>query len=253
MRGGSPGRCPKRHWLVARHDRDNAEMVVVAETLFGSRARGDHLKYSDVDLLHVTNDDRVLHSQVAGVSVSSYPLADLKQKAANGDLFLYHVLFEGRPLYDPGGYLEVLKRSFKLRSDYSVEIRRAVDLGWFIIHHRNSISDEHMIGRRVAWVVRTILIAKSAENGRPIFSRSALASTLPDLDIESLIAAKDSTMLEEQTLSKLRSFLHLFSEPSATAAAPSQRWYIDRFKRSQNIVALRLLTLNEPSEITGYS
>jgi predicted nucleotidyltransferase len=227
-------------------------MVVVAETLFGSRARGDNSEYSDVDLLHVTNEDRVFHSQVAGVSVSSYPLADLKQKAATGDLFLYHVLFEGRPLYDPGGYLEVLKSSFVLRSDYSVEIRRAVDLGWFIIHYRNSISDQDMIGRRVAWVVRTILIAKSAEAGRPIFSRSALANTLPGLDVESLIAAKHSTMLRDQTLSKLQAFLDLFSEPSSTRAQ-SLGWYIDRFKRSQNLVALRLLAVKEPSVSTGYS
>lgn len=228
-------------------------MVVVAETLFGSRARGDHSEYSDVDLLHVTNDDRASHSQIAGVSVSSYPLVDLKQRAATGDLFLYHVLFEGRPLYDPGEHFEALKRAFKLRSDYSVDIRRAVDLGWFMVHHHHSIPDRHLIGRRVAWVARTILIAKSAENGRPVFSRTALADEAPRVDVHGLIAAKDSTTLEEGTLGKLAVFLRRYGDRSAFAGVPSQEWFVERFKRSQNVVALRLLSLKRANENDRYA
>jgi predicted nucleotidyltransferase len=213
----------------------------VAQTLFGSRARGDHSDNSDVDLLLVTTDQYTFHSEVAGVSVSSYPLVDLRQKASTGDLFLYHVLFEGRPLYDPDKHLDMLKKAFRLRSDYSLEIRKAVDLGWFLVHHHSSVPKQSIVGRRAAWVVRTIMIAKSAEHGQPVFSRSALSKAAPSADVESLIAAKDTTDLDDQTLEKLRSFLSLYDEQATDREVPTLRWYINRFKRTDNVVALQLL------------
>lgn len=228
-------------------------MVVFAETLFGSRARGDHSENSDVDLLHVTNDDRAAHSQTAGVSVSSYPLTDLKQRAATGDLFLYHVLFEGLPLYDPEGHFGALKEAFKLRSDYSVDIRKAVDLGWFIVHHHRSIPDRQMIGRRAAWVTRTILIAASAEKGRPVFSRDALAAEAPGTDVLGLISAKDSISFAEGTLGKLAELLRRYGDRSSFVSVPSQQWFVERFKRSQNVVALRLLSPKRATDDDRYA
>lgn len=214
-------------------------MVIVAQTLFGSRARGDFTEASDVDLLVVTDDDFTRHSNVSGISLSAYPLVDLERMAAGGDLFLFHVLNEGKPLYDPVGHFERLRHRFQLRSSYVGLTRAATDLGWFLVDHHSSLPDASIVGRRVAWVVRTILIARSAERGSPLFSRKDLADMIPGGPVSDLIAAKDGNALDPATFTQLRYFLLNEAPHPGVNPGSEIRKYISLFKDTNNAVALK--------------
>ena len=72
--------------------------------LYGSRARGDAVKDSDVDILVLGSvaEDKVtsVASQFSGpINLSRYTLAEFAKMASYGSLFLHHIQREGRCLH----------------------------------------------------------------------------------------------------------------------------------------------------------
>ena len=216
-------------------------MPIVALALFGSRARGDAANHSDIDLLLVTQDRRPRHANIDHISLSFYPLQNLKAQARAGDLFLCHVLTEGRPLHDPDGVFPALRASFQLRTSYAEHIRKAADLGWLLARFGHCWAEAPLLRRRIAWAVRTILIARSAEAGNPIFSPAALAALGPSQITAALIASKDADHLSVDALTGLQRFLReeALADPLPTASDPHP--YAELFRRTGNEVALGFL------------
>ncbi|WP_352480536.1 nucleotidyltransferase domain-containing protein [Mesorhizobium sp. M0045] len=255
MRVGSLDKCrKKRSSVVGRDGRGkHGPMAILALALYGSRARGDNNRSSDIDLLLVTDDERPGHSQKGSISMSSYSLRALKERASEGDLFLYHLVFEGRPLYDPDNHFPGLRTAFRLKRSYSTEIQKAVDLGWFIVGFGESISNRSLLSRRITWVVRTILIATAAETGRPIFSREELLNIAPGPQTRRLIAQKDTSEPDPRCGRDLEWFLMKYGRRPSISTKLARDEYIEMFKETKNDVALHLIVSTPRAPVEGYT
>lgn len=217
-------------------------MTISAVALFGSRARGDHGEGSDVDLLFITAEQHPRHRMVSNLSLSLYPINALLERAADGDLFICHLAYEAKPLYDPEGEFARVRSAFRFRDSYDREVRNASDLGWLLARFADDLPNSSLANRRIAWCVRTILIAKSAELRRPIFAPSELAAFSADSAVATLIRQKSySTAPSRSLLALLREFLQKWgaSDPAPHAEAAAE--YEDSFRDSGNDVGGRTL------------
>ncbi len=214
---------------------DNSSIVAAA--LFGSRARGDHEEASDTDILLVTPDTKPKHILEVNFSLSFYPQNQLIQKAESGDLFVCHIVYEAQPLHDQNGFFECLKKQFRFRDSYSQEIEHASDLGWFLVHYSKTFENHTIMNKRIAWCVRTILIAHSAEKKNPIFAASKLAESIEDNAVKKLISNKDADRLDRKSISEFMSFLESYATSSAGTKMSAHK-YLSKFRTSENKVAL---------------
>lgn len=176
-------------------------------SLYGSRARMDHTEQSDIDILLVTDDERFRHKIEGSLSLSYYPINDLIEKAENGDLFLYHVLHEGKFLFDPGRLFELLRKKFKLKSDYSCLIQDAGAVAWMIVNFWKVLETSPILHRRITWCVRSILIALSANIGEPAFTLPSLEKYSPQSNLKLLFSQKEQIQVKRKVITELERFL----------------------------------------------
>lgn len=228
-------------------------MPILAVALFGSRARRDENPSSDTDLLLITAEPPGRHTSVGSLSLSFYPIDDLSARARAGDLFLCHILKEGRALYDPEDHLSALRSTFRLRSSYAREIGHGADLGWLLVHFAGALPPSPLTGRRLAWGVRSILIGRSAEVGRPVFSAADLVSVAPIPETRRLIAQKDKSTVERSAIDDLRRFLTWCGLADPLPAARSPEDFAARFEATANAVGLQFLRrIQTGDDTTGY-
>jgi predicted nucleotidyltransferase len=150
--------------------------MLLSVILYGSRARGDHRATSDTDLLGVIEDGRIRKEiSSGGVSLYHYPAPLLKSRSSKGDLFVLHLISEGKVLHDTLGIFSSVKRSFEYKSSYADEIFDGSLIIKFLISRPNVLSQKSA-RKRLVWAIRTILIARNAEHKRASFSSSALMS-----------------------------------------------------------------------------
>lgn len=165
-----------------------------------------------------------------------------------GDLFLCHVLREGQLLYDSSGIIDALNSQFELRKSYDSEKQYANDIAWLIVKFTDSIKDSPIAGRRLAWCVRTILIACSAENGHPVFSARELAEFAPQNRILELIAQKDTNSLSPVIIDELRAFLSRFGSGDPLPKAVNSGEFATRFRETGNTLGLGFLEASVSNE-----
>jgi len=206
-------------------------MTMSSMFLFGSRARGDHDSGSDTDLLIVCDERQPRHVSVGKVSMFFYLWQKLLADAALGDLFAGHIALEGKPISDEFDQLGELRRAFKLRSSYAAEVSHALDLGWFITRFPEELKPS-LVTKRMIWCVRTILISRSAEAGKPIFAPGQLATTARSSAGQELLSTRRRRKLTKSMLSLFERFLleegHVGDE--LRYLTPTQ--FIDRFVES---------------------
>ena len=213
-------------------------MTISAVVLFGSRARGDHDAGSDVDLLFVTGEPRPRHHAVSHLSLSLYPMDKLLSQAADGDLFIFHLVSEAQPIYDPSGELIRLRAAFTFRASYDRDVAQASDLGWLLSRFGDALPNDGLVNRRIAWCVRSILIARAAEQRRPVFSPSGLAEFSQDIAVEALIRQKSASHPPgRDTLCSLRQFLEGWGKPDPVPRAHTADEYRQVFALTNNHVA----------------
>lgn len=230
----------------------SSPMTVSAMLLFGSHARGDEDIFSDTDLLLISEDDRPQHVQKGHLSTSIYPLDDLLARARKGDLFVCHIVREAKAIYDPADQLELVRKQFSLRASYEREIVHASDLGWFIIDYGNESHPRFLLNRRIAWCVRTILIAKSAEMKQPVFSAVELAEFAHSDDVLRLIKNKETDRADPEAMAMLANFLSTFGAARFQRGSVSYGEYVKRFADTSNNVALSLIKAEATSQTFDY-
>jgi predicted nucleotidyltransferase len=242
-----PARCRKRRWRdwpahERRSERLRSSMTISAVALFGSRARGDHGEGSDVDLLFITAEQHPRHRMVSNLSLSLYPITTLLERAADGDLFICHLAYEAKPIYDPAGEFARVRAAFQFRDSYDREVRHASDLGWLLGRFADTLPNSSLANRRIAWCVRTILIARSAERRRPVFSPSELAKFSADSTVANLILQKSSNAAPSKAvLELLRRFLQKWGAADPAPNARMADEYADLFRDAGNDVGGRTL------------
>lgn len=224
-------------------------MSISALFLFGSRARGDHLSDSDIDLLAASNVSEPTVTGMGPTTLYHYSAEWLATKAKHGDLFIWHIVSEAITIFDPDSVLIELQEAFQFAPSYEEEIRKASDVGWAIA----SLSDEldhRSINRRLAWSVRTIAIARAAALKTPAFSASALAEVLGYPKIIQLVGQKDKSDLSKKPLDDFLDFLWEFGLPRGDREFNSIEQYTSYFGETDNSVGLKLLEV--PTTNSSY-
>ncbi|MFI4973076.1 MAG: nucleotidyltransferase domain-containing protein [Caulobacterales bacterium] len=217
-------------------------MTVSTVALFGSRARGDQEDGSDIDLLLVTQEDRPRHVTMGNLSLSFYPLEDLLAGARQGDLFVCHLCQEAKPIYDPAHELGRLRSALRLRASYSDVVKKASDLAWYLARYGGQLPHAHLVNRRIAWCVRTILISRAAELRRPVFSAGQLAAFADDPGVERLIRRKmESDPPSSRIRGRLRALLVKWGTSDPVGRTACMDAYRTVFESTESAVALQTL------------
>lgn len=174
---------------------------------------------------------------MGNISLYLYPWAKLLRDARGGDLFVCHIVRESRQLHDPKDRLGILGDAFRFKDSYADEIGQASDLAWYIAHNFRDIPGA-VATKRIAWCVRTILIARTAEQHRPLFAAAELARFSGSASVRQLIAQKDDSEPNSSSIALLGDFLRQYgqADPAPDGDASSYR---SLFKKRGNRVALQ--------------
>ena len=216
---------------------------VLSLLLYGSRARGDAGADSDLDLLVATPGGAHRIRDNGRVTVCWYPLGHLLRRARSGDLFAFHLVSEGRPLFERQPVLAALHRAFTFRGDYRPEIKMASDVGWCLLHHASLAVDPLSFHRRMAWSAHTMLVGAAAEQRRPVFSADGLAAFAGCPEAARVIRAKRSRTVDSSVLADFRRVLeqHGTDEPEALPDLVAERARFDADRNPVGRAALRPL------------
>ena len=213
-------------------------MPITAVILFGSLAREDHTRGSDTDILLVSDEGQPHHISAGHLSMFFYPWAKLTDDARRGDLFLCHIVREAKALFDPELRLQQLRSAFVLRADYQLEIKQATDLGWFLLHYGSNINSTLLV-KRMIWCVRTILIARSAEAGEPVFAPLALAQRSRSASAKELLMNRHTRRLDNAMRHRFYRFLLSDTAGDDFYDRATREEFLERFTDSSNTVALQ--------------
>lgn len=225
-------------------------MAIAACLLFGSLARDDHGKGSDTDLLMINLENETRHVSVGHLSLFVYPWRQIKQDAESGDLFTCHLVQEAKALVDPDDYLAQLRRSFRFRPSYQEEINRASDLGWYLVLFGDELNSA-LLAKRVLWCVRTVLIARSAEQRTPVFSPQELAKRTRSQPARDLLTRRHHQRDDDSLRQALRTFLETELPSTAPPIGADKSMFLTRFVETLNKVALQTLKQEDQSQ-AGY-
>ena len=217
--------------------------MIVCGVVYGSRARGDFTHASDFDVLLVETDTgRFSSTSVGGVNCHTYSNEQLFAFAGAGELFALHIASEAIPLFDNSGFLPAFKEAFRFKESYRSDISYASEVGWLLTMGRESFGSAPYVNRRIAWVVRTILIASAAEQRKPVFSARALADLSGNAALEDLISVKDDDNFNPRALERLREFLIVYGYPGAREAVSMPLSELrERFLKTGNKVGIKTL------------
>ena len=230
---------------------DSAQVGITAVLLFGSRARGDNSRGSDTDLLLISPLGRPRHKSSGHLSMFFYPWANLLADAGQGDLFVCHLTMEAQPIFDPTRCLDQLRAEFKLRESYAREIRQASDVGWFLDRHADEL-DADIAARKMLWCVRTILIARSAERGQPVFAPTRLAATTSSKAAAWLLVRRHRWKVDSVSRHRFRRFLSEEAARPTLTGRPDLGDFEKLFQDTENRIGLQLLRSSWSGDV-GYS
>jgi hypothetical protein len=174
-------RKPKRNWR--RNQTQNPSWPcrqTVPET-----GTTSHRLSSDVDLLGVVDGGSIKEEVSSrGTSFYRYPIETLRSKSENGDLFALHLKLEGKALHDTAEIFSNACERFRYRESYEQEIREGSGVIWYLVD-RPQLLQSRAMRKRLVWGLRTIVIAKSAQQQQPVFSSADIAqfAEMPELKL----------------------------------------------------------------------
>lgn len=170
---------------------------VEAVLIYGSRARGDAVDGSDLDMLALVPHSRPsLNSSV--VSVSFYTQTQLE--SGIGTLFGAHLRRDAKVIWDPSGRLSDTVRAMgdvdtarlfgRARTMSSLFTTQEADLPKYL---------EGML-RQARYLLRSCLYAQAIEQGAPCFSVREIARRMRDPELTELLASRQSGRASTATL-----------------------------------------------------
>lgn len=230
-------------------------MAILALALYGSSARGDNNELSDVDLFAITDDDEYRMLVDGKINMACYPLPLALERARDGDLFILHICTEAKELYAFSGEFQQLKTAFCYKETYSREIANASNLAWFLVDAGSNFRNFNLLNKRIAWCVRTILIAKSAEIKMPCFAASELSKFSGVPHTAMLIDGKNSVIFRPELLENLVVFLNINAAARPVINGDKMlSEYSLLFKSSDNSMGLKtLLSIQGDTAAENYT
>lgn len=229
-------------------------MPILSLVVYGSRARKDNTAESDTDLFAITDDNRYEMIIEGNTNIACYPLPLAISRAKGGDLFFMHLVLEAMAIYDPTDSFTKIKESFEKRKDYITEITHASELGFALIAYARHMQDYYLLNKRLAWCLRTILIARSAEMGKPTFSKEGLALLFNNKNLAELIALKDSTNYAAKAYPEFRSAFMTHGVYPDKVMPTDISDLVEYFSSRQNSMGLKTARLlSNDVELEGYA
>ncbi|MFG1275174.1 hypothetical protein [Xanthobacter flavus] len=195
-------------------------------------------------------EDETRHVSIGHLSLFVYPWRRLEQDAQSGDLFTCHLVKEAKALVDPDNYLAQLRRLFRFRQSYQKEIDQASDLGWYLVLFGDELNSA-LLAKRVLWCIRTVLIARSAEQRVPVFAPQELAKQTRSQPARDLLIRRHHHRDEDSLRQALRVFLETETPSTPPSIGADKSMYITRFAETSNKVALQTLKQEDESR-AGY-
>jgi hypothetical protein len=177
---------------------------------------------------------------------SHHPWRQLEQHAHDGDLFVYHLVREARPLIDPDSYLPKLRGVFEFRSTYQDEITRAIHFGWYLVRFGSQLNSR-LLAKRALWCIRTILIAPSAERRDPVFAPQQLAEQTRSASARDLLGNRRRRHDDIVLCESLRQFLENEVPHDHALEHADRDSFMIKFAATSNKVALQTLRQGEKS------
>lgn len=226
-------------------------MSILSLSLYGSRARGDYDSESDTDLFAITSDPDYRMIVEGKTNIACYPKMQAYKRAAGGDLYFMHIVREGIVLYDNDGDFREIKRSFKFKSSYYEEREAATSLGFALVLNEAGTKNFLFFNKRLVWCIRTMLIAKTAEQGDPLFSAEALAKRFNDSRISDFIKIKSSALYEKKAYRIAMDLLVQYGSPVPADMPRDYSSLIGYFERRHNEVGVKTAKLLAKDVDTG--
>lgn len=228
-------------------------MSINSLLLYGSHARSDNTESSDIDLFAISDEPNYQMIVQGKTNIACYPEMLAYERSQNGDLFILHICSEAKPIYDPENKLETLREKFKYKDNYKTEKTQASDLGWFLVDNWRQIKNYALINKRIAWCVRTILIASSAEQRTPIFSSAELSLFSKKNYTKILIDSKNSQARNPEIVDHLSNFLsEIGSKRPSNITSKKIEEYANYFLKTKNIMGTKTIYATTGSQHDGY-
>lgn len=183
-------------------------MQIKAVVLFGSCARGDQKKDSDVDLLAVHDEKVYRIEEVGNLNFSLYSVEILTRMMLSGELFALHLVRESKVLFEQDTIVSDIYSKFTFKKTYTKIIEDANILAWYIIKFYNVIKNAELANRRLIWCLRTISAALAAENHQSCFSAQSIMDITPLSFMPWLLRQKSNVRPSKTILEKMKLFLH---------------------------------------------
>ena len=155
-----------------------------AFAVFGSAARGDNDRFSDSDLLIVSDDRTALMGMraeydAAGWSCTAYSWKRLQRAADQGSLFVQHLKQESKILWDPSDRLANVLAGYSTNPSYKRVSDGASSLLGDLIQHLPECDAGPMWTLDVLFVgFRSLAVATLADEGIYAFSNSDIIGGL---------------------------------------------------------------------------
>lgn len=143
----------------------------IAIWMYGSRAHGNELPFSDLDIMVAGPTCEESTFSFHGISVSVLSDQELLRRATKGELVVKSLCIGARPLIDPGDLFETLKSTFVPRTDYPRTKRLAADLAYLLIQSGLCKSHPALSADKMSWALRSTI---TAEGGDPFIDTSGL-------------------------------------------------------------------------------
>lgn len=228
--------------------------VVPEETegllIYGSRARGDHLESSDLDLLAVVPEMR--RGVTAGlVSVSCYTRAQLE--TATGTLFGAHLSRDSRVIFDCGGDLVALLETF---GEVDTErllwrIRRFASV--LDASPRDRVRSMKGLVRQAKYLLRSALYGAAIRDGDPCFSLRELARRHNDPQLAHVLASRPPSEANENELDDLRIRLaNVLGELPRNPHGSLDALIVNEWDRDPELVSIAVMARGHKSRSDPY-
>ena len=165
--------------------------------LIGSSARGEMTERSDIDLVAI---GRLAADAILGdlprsrkANLIQFSFARFDRLYRKGDLFILHVLSEGKLLRGPRREWLRLVKAFKVKTHFRREISRNQRVIGFLLSDRGNLKSPIAFLSNLFRALKQIAIFRLAEQGTYVFSKSmAVKSAFPWISARALGAMLDA-------------------------------------------------------------